>query len=184
MKAPVLNLDKRHVPSLFQIASYFEDFFPPAGIKKSAPTFRQMPFAHVMMHPGKLKAVLAPAKVEDRAARPSSTKRPPRNTPKTNTGNGDGKSRNNSSPEAKSINFSLKAPAAKSVKLVADFTNWEKSPLDLKPSRNGLWTGAIPLTPGKYSYRFIVDGQWCDDPLSTQRVPNPFGTENAVVVVI
>lgn len=50
-------------------------------------------------------------------------------------------------------------------------------------SENGEWFSVIWLAPGQYSYRFIVDGQWCDDPCATQRVPNPFGTENALLVV-
>jgi 1,4-alpha-glucan branching enzyme len=77
----------------------------------------------------------------------------------------------------------MEAPSAKSVKLAADFTDWEKFPLDMMKSKNGIWFSVIPLAPGQYSYRFIVDGQWYDDPRSTQRVPNPFGSENAVIAV-
>jgi hypothetical protein len=108
MKTSGLNSDNQQTPSLFQIASYFEDFFPPTGVRRLAPAFRQMPFARLMMHPGKLKAVLAPAKTGTPAASPGSAKRPPRNTPKTNTG-GDGKSSNDLSPEARRINFQLKS---------------------------------------------------------------------------
>ena len=33
----------------------------------------------------------------------------------------------------------------------------------------------LKLPAGKHSYLFIVDGQWCEDPECTVRVPNPFG---------
>ena len=79
--------------------------------------------------------------------------------------------------------FQLAAPAASSVKLAADFTDWERSALDLIKAEDGTWFAIVPLSPGNYSYRFIVDGQWWDDPAPAQRVPNPFGTTNAVVNV-
>ena len=86
MKASGLNTGKRQVLSLFQIASHFEDFFPPGGIRKPALAFRQMPFARLMGHPGKLKAVLASAKTKDCATGQSPAKRPARNTPKEENG--------------------------------------------------------------------------------------------------
>jgi len=83
----------------------------------------------------------------------------------------------------KDTEFHLKAPSARSVKLAADFTDWEKSPLDLIQSEDGVWFAIVPLLPGSYAYRFIVDGQWCDDPQLAQQVASPFGTPNAVVNV-
>jgi 1,4-alpha-glucan branching enzyme len=83
----------------------------------------------------------------------------------------------------KNIEFRLEAPGAQSVELAADFTDWAKSPVKLAMSRDGVWQTAVSLPPGQYSYRFIVDGQWWDDPCCTQRVANPFGTTNAVVDV-
>jgi 1,4-alpha-glucan branching enzyme len=81
------------------------------------------------------------------------------------------------------VGFHLNAPAAKSVKLAADFTDWEKAPVKLTRRADGVWLTALPLAPGDYAYRFIVDGQWCDDPSCMRRVANPFGTTNAVVSV-
>jgi hypothetical protein len=80
--------------------------------------------------------------------------------------------------------FSLEAPMARSVKLAADFTDWDRFPLDMIRSVDGTWWTIVPLLPGEYNYRFLVDGQWCDDPRSAQCVPNPFGTSNAVVQVM
>ncbi|MGH7950387.1 MAG: isoamylase early set domain-containing protein [Limisphaerales bacterium] len=79
--------------------------------------------------------------------------------------------------------FYFKAPSAKSVKLAADFTDWEKYALDMIKGQDGIWFTLVPLPPGNYVYRFIVDGKWSDDPRPIKRVPNPFGTANAVINV-
>ena len=81
------------------------------------------------------------------------------------------------------IGFRLEAPSARSVELAADFTGWEQAPVKLTRRDDGVWLTALALPPGNYSYRFIVDGQWCDDPSCMQRVANPFGTMNAVITV-
>lgn len=79
--------------------------------------------------------------------------------------------------------FSYTAPTAHSVLLAGDFTRWLKHPIPLFKQANGTWTTTTPLAPGTYHYRFLVDGEWCDDPNCTLRVKNPFGTQNAVVQV-
>ena len=83
-----------------------------------------------------------------------------------------------STQELKRTEFSLEALSAKSVKLAGDFTNWEKAPLEMTKANNGVWRVEVPLASGNYSYRFIVDGQWRDDPNCASRIPNPFGTTN------
>jgi 1,4-alpha-glucan branching enzyme len=85
-----------------------------------------------------------------------------------------------SSPhELKPTEFSLEASSAKAVQLAADFTDWEKSPLEMTRAEHGVWRIMVPLAVGNYSYRFIVDGQWHDDPHCDYHIPNPFGTTNA-----
>jgi hypothetical protein len=32
-----------------------------------------------------------------------------------------------------------------------------------------------PLPSGRYEYRFVVDGQWTDDPAAGETVMNPYG---------
>ena len=79
--------------------------------------------------------------------------------------------------------FRLEVPAADTVKLVADFTGWDKRPLDLTQAEKGVWRLTVALPPGRYAYRFLVDGEWCDDPSCQHCEPNPFGTRNAVIEV-
>ena len=187
MKTSAPTQSKPMVPSLFQIASHFEDFVPAAGLKKPMPALSNTPFADLVSHPEKLEAALKSARAENDAFAAScttsrkdvtsTTRNPPPN-------NGVIKKHKARLPrELKKIEFSLEAPSARSVKLAADFTDWEKFPHEMMRSENGEWFSVIWLAPGQYSYRFIVDGQWCDDPCATQRVPNPFGTENALLVV-
>jgi 1,4-alpha-glucan branching enzyme len=74
--------------------------------------------------------------------------------------------------------FSFRAPEAKSVQLVGDFTQWQEHPINLEKGAGGVWRTVVPLPPGTHHYRFLVDGEWRDDPECTLRAPNPFGGEN------
>jgi 1,4-alpha-glucan branching enzyme len=76
--------------------------------------------------------------------------------------------------------FRFTSPGAMSVQLVGDFTHWRQSPINMKKGSDGVWKATTELPPGTYHYRFLVDGQWRDDPECTLRVPNPYGSENSV----
>ena len=54
---------------------------------------------------------------------------------------------------------------------------------NLQKDAGGVWRTEVELPPGTHHYRFIVDGQWTDDPDCTLRVPNPYGGENMVRAV-
>lgn len=79
--------------------------------------------------------------------------------------------------------FSITAPGASTVLLVGDFTHWQDQPISMVKRAHGVWTASVNLRPGTYHYRFLVDGQWRDDPQNTLRVPNPYGGENCVRAV-
>lgn len=81
-------------------------------------------------------------------------------------------------------NFSFTAPSATSVQLLGDFTHWQEHPINMRKDINGIWRASIPLDPGTHPYRFLVDGQWRDDPDATLRVPNPFGSQDSVRQVV
>ena len=76
--------------------------------------------------------------------------------------------------------FSLTAPDAARVLLVGDFTRWQERPIPMKRQLGGTWQATVALPPGDHLYRFIVDGEWRDDPDCPERVTNPFGTQDAV----
>ncbi len=79
--------------------------------------------------------------------------------------------------------FSIAAPGAMSVQLVGDFTQWQQMPINLHKGADGIWRTTVELGPGAHHYRFLVDGQWRDDPECALRVPNPYGGHNAVCQV-
>lgn len=76
--------------------------------------------------------------------------------------------------------FSFAAPTAMSVQLASDFTHWQQQPINLRKGADGIWRVSIELPPGDHHYRFLVDGQWHDDPECALHVPNPFGGQDAV----
>ncbi len=79
--------------------------------------------------------------------------------------------------------FTLTAPKAGKVSLTGSFNSWDKSGTPLKKDKNGTWKTDLTLKPGKYEYKFIVDGQWWTDPVNRNTVRNTFGSENSVVEV-
>ncbi|MFP4472639.1 MAG: helix-turn-helix domain-containing protein [Candidatus Omnitrophota bacterium] len=78
--------------------------------------------------------------------------------------------------------FQYLSVSAVEVGLVGDFNHWAK-PLPLKNEGNGLWRITLDLKPGRYEYKFYVDGEWCLDPENGQTVSNRYGTQNSVVTV-
>ena len=80
--------------------------------------------------------------------------------------------------------FSLTAPTATSVQLVGSFTDWREKPITMHKSADGMWQTRVELASGAHPYRFIVDGQWHDDPECSLRQPNPYGGHNALRQVV
>jgi hypothetical protein len=46
-----------------------------------------------------------------------------------------------------------------------------------------VWTSVLRLQPGRYRYRYVIDGQWRSDPMNAQVEPSPFGGDNSVLVL-
>ena len=81
------------------------------------------------------------------------------------------------------VTFVLEHPDADTVHVAGDFTDWQASKA-MRRSREGMWRVAVELQPGReYGFRYLVDGvQWVNDPSADKYVPNPYGSENSVVV--
>ena len=86
-------------------------------------------------------------------------------------------------PRYKRASFKLMAPEAQSVLLAGDFNSWDPQAHPLKKSSDGLWKININLSPGRYEYRFLVDGEWRNDPQCESYAPNPFGEDNSVITL-
>ena len=85
-------------------------------------------------------------------------------------------------PKRRRIIFSFSAPEAQNVSLVGNFNNWDYTKT-MKKDKDGLWTSRVDLEPGKYEYRFLVDGEWRNDPNCQTTQPNSFGTHNCILEI-
>lgn len=80
--------------------------------------------------------------------------------------------------------FTFHAPEAESVEIVGDFNNWtatQKSKLD--PARKGVWAKIYDLSPGRYHYKFIVDGKWIIDPFNPNTEADGGGNLNSLLEI-
>ena len=89
----------------------------------------------------------------------------------------------NKKQKVQKTEFSLLAPSAQSVFLSGDFNQWDLSSHPLKCDKNGMWKISLNLQPGQYGYRFLVDGEWRNDPSCCDFAENPFGTSNCLKIV-
>jgi len=83
----------------------------------------------------------------------------------------------------KRVTLALEAPDAGSVYLMGDFNRWNKKVHPMKLGADGTWKKTIMVPPGKYEYRFLVDGEWRNDPANDSVCPNCYGTDNNVLEV-
>jgi len=83
----------------------------------------------------------------------------------------------------KRISFSYKDPNARSVAVAGSFNDWSIDALPLR-KKGKKWEASISLSPGRYEYRFVIDGiRWTDDPNAHEQCSNPFGESNSVLMV-
>lgn len=88
-----------------------------------------------------------------------------------------------SGTDRRRVSIVVKAPGATDVRVTGDFTHWRKPGIRLNDDGNGHWRAVLPLDPGEYQYRLVIDGVWQDHEDATERVANPFGSENCVLKV-
>ena len=83
------------------------------------------------------------------------------------------------------VAFILNSPEADRVYLCGDFNEW--APDSLPMVRHGgerWWEKRLALPPGRYEYKFIVNGVWIHNPDAPENVPNAYGSLNSVVEVL
>ena len=86
------------------------------------------------------------------------------------------------SPRVK-VPFVLLEPDARHVTLSGEFNGWSAEAAPMKRQANGQWETVFDLFPGRYQYKFVVDGQWVPDPRARENVLNQHGTLNSVIEV-
>lgn len=68
--------------------------------------------------------------------------------------------------------------------LAGSFNGWspDKTPMS-GPNEQGEYTVDLPLAPGRYSYKFVIDGKWTLDPGNPQTEDDGGGNKNSIVTV-
>ena len=80
-----------------------------------------------------------------------------------------------------------RAEHANDVRIAGDFNDWipDKGVRSLVQSEGPqrVWTKILHLPPGTYQYRYVVDGEWRQDPENPHSVDGPVGNKNSLLVV-
>jgi len=79
--------------------------------------------------------------------------------------------------------FSYYSPKASQVCVVADFNEWKVGELPMvNVEGTGMWQKVVPLSKGKYEYKFHVDGQWVSDPNNPDTSVTEFGENSKIEI--
>jgi 1,4-alpha-glucan branching enzyme len=90
--------------------------------------------------------------------------------------------------------FRFSAASARQVTLAGDFNNWGgtqtgRYDASIDPMTDadgdGIWSVVVPLPPGRYQYKFVIDGgvRWEEDPGSFDTIDDGYGGVNSLIVV-
>jgi 1,4-alpha-glucan branching enzyme len=81
------------------------------------------------------------------------------------------------------VTFTLKGYTdSKVVILAGSFNNWNEKKLQMTRTATG-WTTTLPLSGGKHTYKFIIDGKWITDPENPIIEDDGYGNKNSVKFV-
>jgi hypothetical protein len=82
------------------------------------------------------------------------------------------------------VPFTFDAPGAGSVSVVGSFNGWSPTATRMVRREDGRWQAKVRLQPGRFEYKFAVDGsRWIADPSNPEAVDDGFGGRNSVLVV-
>jgi len=80
--------------------------------------------------------------------------------------------------------FRLDAPEAGRVQVAGEVNGWNPARGEMtRDPIGGTWTLTADLEPGRHQYRFVVDGEWIEDPANAAIEEAPGGFRNSVVLV-
>jgi hypothetical protein len=81
--------------------------------------------------------------------------------------------------------FSLPAGTpAERVALCGEFNDWSAEATSLAKGADGAWSVTVPLVPGTYRYKYLLDGStWENGPDADRLEENAYGTLDSVIVV-
>ncbi|MFH2138279.1 MAG: AAA family ATPase [Candidatus Omnitrophota bacterium] len=80
--------------------------------------------------------------------------------------------------------FTYSAPGAAQVEIAGDFNGWvAASESKLENVNDGVWAKVYRLNPGRYRYKFVVDGQWVVDPNNPNIETDEVGNSNSLLEI-
>lgn len=86
-------------------------------------------------------------------------------------------------PDSGNVVFQLAGfPDAQEVILAGSFNGWDEKALTMRRTATG-WERRLPLRPGVYEYKFIVDGKWMHDPANPRKRINEYMNFNSVLSI-
>ncbi len=66
--------------------------------------------------------------------------------------------------------------AAATVHVAGDFNDWSMTTTPLSKAADGTFSATVPLEPGQYLYKFVIDGEtWVNDPLADKALDEDDG---------
>ncbi|MFH1281600.1 MAG: AAA family ATPase [Candidatus Omnitrophota bacterium] len=86
-------------------------------------------------------------------------------------------------PKLQTVTLRVSAPDAKEVYLAGEFNNWKLDDDSRMEHNNGCWTKHLSLNSGKYRYRFVIDGNWFEDPANPLSQLNSYGSLDSLLEV-
>jgi chromosome partitioning protein len=89
--------------------------------------------------------------------------------------------------QAREVVIEYREPGAADVRIAGDFNGWvpDRGVLSstYQEGETRVWRKVLRLAPGNYEYRYVVDGEWCEDPANPKSTPTSIGPPNSVLVV-
>ncbi len=79
--------------------------------------------------------------------------------------------------------FTYDAPNAENVYIAGSFNDWNASKDKLTKNKEGIWEIILKLSPGKYQYKFVVDGNWYFDQDNPDTEDDGYGGANSVIEI-
>ena len=83
------------------------------------------------------------------------------------------------------VRFTIFSTRIEKVCIAGDFNNWSMTADPLHDmDGTGTWTILLPLSPGRYEYKFVIDGEnWMPDPGNPEQTDDGFGGVNSLIIV-
>ncbi len=86
-------------------------------------------------------------------------------------------------PRLRCVLFKLQRAFVHHVSIVGTFNGWNPTATPMCPAGRGRWARALFLSPGRYDYALVVDGQIAKNPATVRMADADDGGVSSVLVV-